>query len=1541
MSGMPVSKGPCKATRKVRQDFSKWVDEAFKEQVGDKNLTPAERLRRRRAAKRAKQKKLLAEGGGRGGIADEPETPPSPSDKQARSAFSRNRLKSAIFQVAKAGTMKKLIAFAGEERRKSQLGAIGEDTASGGGGGSSPPGHNNRKKHSKTRKRGRAGKELKPATSAPPVLFPTLERPAVSSHLGLETHGMLGSVSGAGSGDEQTSLTLFGGGGGGGTGPMNSGASTSMSTVFPSASCSSLPRAHHPAQRLLPPRKPPALGHMMRHLNQADGLLPQLPQILQQNQEDEKEELQSGGGFGVFAEISVSSVGSSMSQCLPVLARADRWGIAGGGTGAGSAMSDVPEGDDSLDETLERSESEAFGAVILPDGSTAVTAAGRKHQDDDRRRKREKKKGDGSQQRRKEDEKQRSGPLKSKPAAASSPLTGSSSNSSSSSLSKSPTKQSPWHAGQKLGSNDPRQQAAGQGSSQAMGNRQGGTQGRRNQQSSGQDSQPSSSSFEADPETASWRERRARGKEVLDRLAPKHASYLPASASTFEHVPGCQVCLGLYPHYTSPDGKTVHHMFWDAAAPPLSTAVVGGSSNLAGEAVAPPEVPRLEQQKPPTSMEEILNGKFPPPPEPPGPSDWMGPGSNLDAEARRRAAKVLDPVPAAILPPGKASLKKLLGSDGGGRAGSSKLNLTDIEADDFPRPQLQLLTDDPDEASPELGRLNVLMQMVAGGELSNEELVEVLAEAKELSVDLFDVREAMGLGVGAPSGIAATPPGSNTDAKPQKVVRAQRDMLQQLGEGRDLGKEEMQSLLQQSFQVGLSPLDVERAAGGRVTPGDLKEAGFSMNQVEVIDLLRQLHTNEEAIKALKGELSEASVKAHEKQKTLLLRQACLSGIPAATISNYCECSSEDLRKAGYANTSVKKVNKVDAIAALRSAGFTASHLRQACFTAWELKQGGYHGYDTALTDAEVANQTLFGFRTTEQISNAEASARKMSMVVVPKVAPRQQKGKVFRTSKRIIHRAFVSDLQQICNHQGISKLVKDETDVAETRAFLEEKYEAIVRVYRFYALLGTRDVFSIQDNAFQDFGRDCQLFELEGGQAKVKASDPDEQRLMLQSELNMVFVATTFQGSGEVRRRQSRLNNAKSLVRFEFVEALLRIGIGLYHRTGSCGGKCEFVHEAMKKLWTNHIVGRARLVEGQSFRDRGLYQPDIAEFLRFHYGVIETVFRYFARQTKSTDSRAEIVIDFKTWMNMVNHIFKEADDINGTGGGGGGGAAAGSSSSEDHHHDHHHARDHGSAGGGGGGEDGEGAELNPAEVLEDVSDRQISLSFISSFMIYRDEMATGQNETMDFMDFYEGVVRLASWAVKARRRLNLAEFGDADGDEGDAEEEEEEEEEEEHEESEGAEGKSAHQDGGGVSGGGDDDEDEEEDDDDDDGDVLGSIGVFAEQSKPAPQASSQRGGKGRSRRRGRSKAAAALLSAGQDNDAYGRLSESDKEGKTGPELEEVWLHTEMHADGEFQLYQKLEEIVHMLRNHVLRRVSPLKRINVLSSQRHLSIGGGK
>ena len=59
--------------------------------------------------------------------------------------------------------------------------------------------------------------------------------------------------------------------------------------------------------------------------------------------------------------------------------------------------------------------------------------------------------------------------------------------------------------------------------------------------------------------------------------------------------------------------------------------------------------------------------------------------------------------------------------------------------------------------------------------------------------------------------------------------------------------------------------------------------------------------------------------------------------------------------------------------------------------------------------------------------------------------------------------------------------------------------------------------------------------------------------------------------------------------------------------------------------------------------------------------------------------------------------------------------------------------------------------------MEGVTERNMAMCFVSSFLVYENEMVTEQNEEMEFSDFFEGVVRLSSWSLRAHQEREKAE----------------------------------------------------------------------------------------------------------------------------------------------------------------------------------------
>ena len=63
-------------------------------------------------------------------------------------------------------------------------------------------------------------------------------------------------------------------------------------------------------------------------------------------------------------------------------------------------------------------------------------------------------------------------------------------------------------------------------------------------------------------------------------------------------------------------------------------------------------------------------------------------------------------------------------------------------------------------------------------------------------------------------------------------------------------------------------------------------------------------------------------------------------------------------------------------------------------------------------------------------------------------------------------------------------------------------------------------------------------------------------------------------------------------------------------------------------------------VEGYSFRERVLYQPDVGDFLNAEYASLLQVFAHFAKlgQAESKNHQGG-TIPFHAWLNMINEAF--------------------------------------------------------------------------------------------------------------------------------------------------------------------------------------------------------------------------------------------------------------------------------------------------------------
>jgi len=188
----------------------------------------------------------------------------------------------------------------------------------------------------------------------------------------------------------------------------------------------------------------------------------------------------------------------------------------------------------------------------------------------------------------------------------------------------------------------------------------------------------------------------------------------------------------------------------------------------------------------------------------------------------------------------------------------------------------------------------------------------------------------------------------------------------------------------------------------------------------------------------------------------------------------------------------------------------------------------------------------------------------------------------------------------------------------EVRRTLAKHYGAIVSAFMYYASVGTGGEFTMQLNEYSLFLEEC------------KIPDNDRKSRAKRSDLDTIFIVCNFNED----KSTEHVNDTNSLVRFEFLEALVRIACAKHgHR---CGAKCTSPEEAVEELCTSEVTKRlpiGALVDSNDFRRERLYYQEVDKAFYNHLPLLKAIYSRF-RGPKDGRRRAKL-LRLEDWMKFV------------------------------------------------------------------------------------------------------------------------------------------------------------------------------------------------------------------------------------------------------------------------------------------------------------------
>ena len=125
----------------------------------------------------------------------------------------------------------------------------------------------------------------------------------------------------------------------------------------------------------------------------------------------------------------------------------------------------------------------------------------------------------------------------------------------------------------------------------------------------------------------------------------------------------------------------------------------------------------------------------------------------------------------------------------------------------------------------------------------------------------------------------------------------------------------------------------------------------------------------------------------------------------------------------------------------------------------------------------------------------------------------------------------------------MDKVVKDEGERANVKAYLKSIYKPIRECYKYYAGIGpSNGVFSIGQNSFQEIANKTEMV--------------DNENLKL-SDMDLEFISTN------AGIKNKPLNPDRQLVRYQLMEIFSRLGIQKYFKSKTT----DHISEAIKMLF--------------------------------------------------------------------------------------------------------------------------------------------------------------------------------------------------------------------------------------------------------------------------------------------------------------------------------------------------------------------------------------
>jgi hypothetical protein len=238
--------------------------------------------------------------------------------------------------------------------------------------------------------------------------------------------------------------------------------------------------------------------------------------------------------------------------------------------------------------------------------------------------------------------------------------------------------------------------------------------------------------------------------------------------------------------------------------------------------------------------------------------------------------------------------------------------------------------------------------------------------------------------------------------------------------------------------------------------------------------------------------------------------------------------------------------------------------------------------------------------------------------------PHLSDSKDFYDAQRVMKRAFNLDWGRCMKKPSFTKWLTKvieksgstfEEEVKEIKQEIWEDYPTIAASFDFYAVCSGGNGFIVKLNAYNDFLGDCEI--------------PDKNMSSTSKALDTVFIIANLEDGLDAQ--ESKSNDDKALMRFEWVEVIVRIAIAKYYDSGNVTDLSECVDHLCKQNIQPHLEDLARHVRND-FRRHRLYNEPVDTLLKSYNRMLAYIFKKYCKMKSGTK---ETVMNMAEWTRFL------------------------------------------------------------------------------------------------------------------------------------------------------------------------------------------------------------------------------------------------------------------------------------------------------------------